>query len=125
MRRIPTGPITIDGTTKNWPGTPPIILSGKRVVFGADNGGTEGSYKVCWDDKNLYLLVTVVDPTPLQSKVTGDKIWNGDGVELFFGAENLDQGGPLIFSDRHLVVGAPPPRQGPLLLFQQPRPIYG
>jgi len=102
-----TGPITVDGTTKNWPGIPPVQLSGKRVVFGADSGGTEGSFKLCWDENNLYVLITVTDPTPLLNKTTDpDKIWNGDGVELFFGSENLDQGGALIFSDRHLIVGA-------------------
>jgi len=102
-----TGPITIDGTTKNWPGTPPIILSGKRVVFGPDSGGTEGSYKLCWDDNNLYVLVTVVDPTPLNNKATKpESLWNGDGIELFFGSENLDEGGALKFSDRHLIIGA-------------------
>jgi hypothetical protein len=115
-----TGPITIDGTTKNWPGTPPIILSGKRVVFGADNGGTEGSFKICWDQNNLYFLVTVIDPTPLLNTQKPESLWNGDGVEFFLGAENLDQGGSLIFSDRHLIVGAAGPGKAPFYYGNSP-----
>ena len=103
-----TGPITLDGTTANWPGIPPEVVSGSHVVTGADSGGVEGTFKLCWDDKNLYVLANIIDPTPLHNShqnVPAD-IWNGDGIELFLGSENLDQGGPLIFTDRHLCVGA-------------------
>jgi hypothetical protein len=103
-----TGPIALDGTTANWPGIPPEVVSGSHVVTGADSGGVEGTFKLCWDDKNLYVLASIVDPTPLHNShqnVPAD-IWNGDAIELFLGSENLDQGGPLIFSDRHLCVGA-------------------
>ncbi len=116
-----TGPITINGTTKNWPGIPPVIISGKRVVFGADSGGIEGSYKLCWDENNLYVLVTVVDPTPLLNKTTTpESIWNGDGVELFFGSENVDQGGALLFSDRHLIIAASGPGKATFNYFNSP-----
>jgi hypothetical protein len=116
-----TGPIAVDGTTKNWPGTPPIIISGKRVVFGADSGGTEGSYKLCWDANNLYVLVTVVDPTPLHNKATKpESLWNGDGVELFFGTENLNEGGSLKFSDRHIIIGAPAAGKAPYYYANSP-----
>jgi len=103
-----TGPIALDGTTANWPGIPPEVVSGNHRVAGADSGGVEGTFKLCWDDRNLYVLASIVDPTSLHNshqKVPAD-IWNGDAIELFLGSENLDQGGPLLFTDRHLSVGA-------------------
>jgi hypothetical protein len=100
------GPIKIDGTTQNWPGIPPEVISGKRLVFGADAEGVEGTFKLCWDDTNLYILASVIDPTPLQNKKTGADLWSGDAVEVFLGAEKPDQDGELLFSDRHLLLGA-------------------
>jgi len=99
------GAITLDGSAQNWPGTPAEVISGKRVVIGTDSGGTEGAFKVCWDEKNLYVLVNVVDPTPMLNKQTPANAWNGDGVEVFLGTEKIDQGGTLLFSDRHLLLG--------------------
>lgn len=102
-----TGPIALDGTTRNWPGIPPEVISGKHLTEGADAGDVEGSFKLCWDEKNLYILASVVDPTPLQNKqVNPANFWNGDAVELFLGAEKPGEGGPLLFSDRHLVINA-------------------
>ena len=103
-----TGAIALDGTTAGWPGIPPEVVSGKHVVLGADSGGVEGTFKLCWDDRNLYVLASVVDPTPLLNPHQNDpaNLWNGDALELFFGSEKLDQGGPLLFTDRHLIVGA-------------------
>ncbi|MBP5231881.1 MAG: beta-galactosidase, partial [Planctomycetes bacterium] len=90
----------------SWPGRPPVRISGARLVSGRDAEGFEADYKVCWDEKNLYLLVNVKDPTPLENHQEGGNLWNGDGVELFFGREKLDQGGALIFSDRQVLLGA-------------------
>jgi hypothetical protein len=102
-----TGAITLDCTTANWPGIPPEIISGKHLVEGADSGGVEGTFKLCWDEKYLYVLASIVDPTPLQNKQTiPSKLWNGDAIEIFLGSEKLDQGGALLFSDRHLIIGA-------------------
>ena len=116
-----TGPIKIDGTTQNWPGIPPNVISGKRLVIGNAAEGLEGTFKLCWDDDNLYVLVSVVDPTPMMSKVTADNLWSGDGIELFIGTEKLDEGGPLIFSDRHLIVGAPGPGKAPFYYDNSPK----
>jgi hypothetical protein len=32
---------------------------------------------------------------------TGDEVWNGDGLEIFVGADNPDQGGALKVKDRN------------------------
>ena len=86
-----TGAITLDGGTQNWPGIPAETISSKRVVIGADSGGTEGSFKLCWDEKYLYVLTIVVDPTPLQNTQAPTDLWNGDGIEIFLGAEDVDE----------------------------------
>ncbi len=102
-----TGPITIDGTTKNWPGIPPEVISGKHLVMGSESGGVEGSFKLCWDDQYLYVLASIVDPTPLHNPNKKPSVlWDGDALELFIGSEKLDAGGALLFSDRHLLVSA-------------------
>ena len=33
-------------------------------------------------------------------------LWNGDGIEIFLGAESPDKGGPMLFTDRQILVGA-------------------
>ena len=51
--------------------------------------GYSGSFKMCYDDKNLYLLMYITDPTPNQA---GSSTWQSDCVELFFAmdANNSD-----------------------------------
>ena len=100
------GPIALDGTTRNWPGIPPNVVSGQRLVLGSEAGGLEATFKLCWDDAHLYVLASVVDPTPLRNKHAGADLWQGDAVEIFLGTENVGEGGPLRFSDRHLLIGA-------------------
>jgi hypothetical protein len=101
-----TGPITIDGTNKNWPGVPPEQITGKRLVMGSTDGGMEATFRLCWDEKNLYFMTNVIDPTPMQNKQTGNALWNGDGVELFIGSEKVGTGGPFLFTDRQILLSA-------------------
>ncbi len=101
-----TGPIAIDGTNKNWPGVPPEIISGKRLVMGSVAGELEATFRLCWDERNLYFMANVVDATPLTNEQSGGDLWNGDGVEIFIGGEKLGSGGPLLFSDRQVLLGA-------------------
>ena len=105
-----TGPIQINGQSRNWPGTPAEIIASSRLVQGSDAGGLEASFKLCWDDDNLYLLAHVADATPMKNDQKGDMLWSGDGLELFIGCEEVDQAGPLLFSDRQILLGAT--RQG-------------
>ena len=116
------GPIAIDGATQNWPGTPAVTVSGKHVVQGTDSGGTEGAFKLCWDEKNLYLLLNVVDPTPMMNKHAGhpEDVWNGDAAEIFLGTEKIEEGGTLLFSDRHLMIGAAGPGKAPFFYGNSP-----
>lgn len=100
------GPIKIDGTTQNWPGIPPEQISGKRVVQGSNAGGVEATFKLCWDEKNLYILASVIDPTPMKNENDGNMLWSGDGLEFFIGSEKIGEGGPLLFTDRQILLSA-------------------
>ena len=42
----------------------------------------------------------------MMNEHTGDRLWNADVLELFIGSEKLDQGGPLLFTDRQILLGA-------------------
>jgi len=101
-----TGPMTIDGQLAGWPGRPPERIGADRLVQGREAGGVEAAFKLCWDDQALYLLANVTDPTPMLNGHAGGDLWNADVLELFLGSERLDQGGPLLFTDRQILLGA-------------------
>ncbi|MCC7490741.1 MAG: hypothetical protein IT204_00250 [Fimbriimonadaceae bacterium] len=102
------GPIKLDGSRNDFPGVPPELIPAARLVQGPDANGVEAAFWACWDDQHLYLLVHVTDPTPQRNDQTGANLWNGDGVEVFLGSEELAAGGPLKTSDRQLLLGAGP-----------------
>jgi hypothetical protein len=106
------GPMKLDGRRDSWPGNPPETVPSSRIVIGADGSGFDGSYRLCWDDRNLYLHVQVNDPTPMRNTQQGGGIWNGDGVELFIGWEEPAHDGPLLFSDRQVLLSAGQPPDG-------------
>jgi hypothetical protein len=106
------GPMKLDGRRDSWPGTPPETVPSSRLVIGADGSGLDGAFHLCWDDRNLYLRVQVNDPTPMRNDKQGSDIWNGDGVELFVGWEELERGGSLLFSDRQVLLSAGQPPDG-------------
>jgi len=100
----PIAKVAVDGKQDGYPLRPPERISSARLVMGRDAEGLEASFKGCWDDRNLYLLVTIADPSPMSNKGTGDRLWNGDGIEVFLGAESIDKGGPMLFTDRQILV---------------------
>ncbi|MDR2849662.1 MAG: hypothetical protein LBW77_03855 [Verrucomicrobiota bacterium] len=101
-----TAPMAIDGQLAGWPGRPPERLGPDRLAIGRESGGTEAAFKLCWDDTALYLLANVTDPTPMKNAHTGADLWNADALELFIGSEKPEQGGPLLFTDRQILLGA-------------------
>jgi hypothetical protein len=115
------GTLRLDGSREGWPGVPPERLSSQRLVEGADAGGVEGVFRLCWDDRNLYLLVEVTDPTPMMNEHTGNSLWAADGVELFLGHEQVDQPGPLLFTDRQVLLSAGLPEGKPRTDAVRPR----
>ena len=106
------GPMALNGRREEWPGTPPELVPSSRMVIGADATGFDGSYRLCWDSSNLYVHVQVSDPTPMRNNQQGEGIWNGDGVELFVGPEDLNHDGPPLLTDRHVLISAGHPADG-------------
>ena len=102
----PIAKMAVDGKQDGYPLRPPERISSSRLVMGRDAEGLEASFKGSWDDQNLYLLVTVTDASPQSNKEKGQWIWNGDGIEVFLGAESPDKGGPMLFTDRQVLVSA-------------------
>jgi hypothetical protein len=96
----------LDGRRDDWPGTPPERLGAQRLVEGSDAGGLEAAFRLCWDERNLYVLAEVADSTPMQNSHRGDSIWSGDALEVFIGHEKLDQPGTLLFTDRQVLLSA-------------------
>ena len=99
-------PVKADGLQDGYPLRPPERIPPTRLVLGRGAEGLEASFKATWDDEALHVLVSVTDPTPMNNAKSGKDLWNGDGVELFLGTEALEQGGPMLFSDRQILLGA-------------------
>jgi len=102
----PVAKISVDGRQDGYPLRPPERIPSSRLVMGRDGEGLEASFKGAWDRERLYLLVTVADRSPMCNAQSGDRLWNGDGIEVFLGAESVDRGGPMLFTDRQILVGA-------------------
>ena len=98
--------IALDGTTTNWPGVPTEPVDSARLVSGLPNPGLRGDFRLCWDERFLYVHVQVKDPTPLQNKKEHGALWSGDGVELFVGGKDLTTNAGIIFDDRQVMLGA-------------------
>lgn len=102
-----TTPLKIDGQGGDWPGVPAERIGGaNQLVQGASAEGFESATKVCWNDEYLYVIADVADETPMLNKHKGRDLWDADGVELFMGAEQMEKGGQLLFTDRHLLLSA-------------------
>jgi hypothetical protein len=100
------GEVAMDGTAAGFPGVPATLIPASRVVIGTDDVGVEGSFKMCWDDNNVYFLAADSDPTPMRNDNPPPSLWAADAIELYFGAEHPDQIGQLLPSDRHILLGA-------------------
>lgn len=107
IARIPNA-VKIDGERTDWPGLPGELISGTRLVEGADAGELEANFRLGYDNKNLYIYVEVTDNTPMQNKQT-NALWRGDGLEVFIGPEKINESGKLKFGDHQLLIGAGKP----------------
>ena len=79
---------------------------------GALEGGVGADFWLCWDRENLYLFAEVRDSTPARNSRKGKDLWQSDCIELFVGSEELGKGGPLLFSDRQVLISAGRPEGG-------------
>lgn len=98
--------LELNGSTTNWPGRPAEPIGANRVMSGNPNPNLGGDFRLCWDDEALHFLIQVKDPTPGKNNKEPKQYWAGDGIELFIGNRNLNEGGNLQFSDRQILIGA-------------------
>ena len=98
--------LQLNGSTTNWPGRPTEPIGANRVMIGTPNPKLGGDFRLCWDARALHFLIQVKDPTPGKNDKTPPYYWAADGIELFIGAKNLNEGGTLQFSDRQILLGA-------------------
>jgi len=98
--------MTVDGVQAPWPDRPSHRITKASFVHGLDPDAIEADFWLCWDENYLYLYIDVKDPTPRKNLASGRGIWYGDAVEVFFGAQELDRGGELLFSDRQILISA-------------------
>ncbi len=99
-----TRPVTLDGRRDEWPTVPPMRIGADRLVHGENAKDLEATFRAAWDDQSFYLYVEITDATPMVNSNKDDAIWAADCIEVFFGAENLDQGGNLQFGDRQVLI---------------------
>lgn len=107
--RAPAG-FALDGTTRTWPARPAETIEPARLSHGVPNEHLHANFQLCWDDAFLYVHVQVKDPTPMLNHRRPRAFWMGDCVELYLGAQQLEQGGTPLLSDRHLLVAPSPGR---------------
>ena len=94
----------LDGSRSEWPSVPPYRIGAEGLAQGRDANGFEATFRLAYDNTNLYLFVEVTDATPMKNDQRPEGIWNGDAVELFIGHEDITVGGSLKFSDRQVLV---------------------
>jgi uncharacterized protein (TIGR01370 family) len=82
-------PPVIDGSLADWPGFPCLkVDQNEQVSFGNPEdwqGPQDLSGEACyaWDSANLYVALRMHDDAIVQ-QFTGDALWKGDHVELWF-----------------------------------------
>lgn len=101
-------PPKLDGTWDEWTSTAypaRFIVYGKSEV--ANKEDLEGSFRVGWDNTNLYLAVKVYDDKYVQN-ATGVDIFKGDSVELLFDVDLMgDLNSTQLNSDDYQLVFSP------------------
>lgn len=99
-----TKPVMLDGQRGEWPTVPPMRVGESGLVLGQDAKDLEATFRLAWDDQNLYVFAEVVDTTPMQNTAGDSVIWSQDSIELFTGFDRLGEGGSLGFSDRQILI---------------------
>lgn len=78
-----SSPLAVDGDFGEWPDVE-AVPSAYRV-FAADNwdgsSDLQATWRLAWDEENLYVAVTVVDDVHVQTQ-QGTQIFRGDSVEM-------------------------------------------
>jgi len=92
---------TIDGNLADWSGGIPSYNSVFRVFSHSSWNGTddvEASWRLGWDDTNLYVAVEVTDDIHVQTQI-GNQIFRGDSVDLQIDTDRDGDFGPVVNLD--------------------------
>ncbi len=108
IARMRSAEVVLDGNYTEWPKMPFERIGSDRLALGHDREDFEANFVMAWDDRYLYVMVNVIDPTPQRNDHVGKKYWSGDAMELFIGSDQMDQGGAKIYSDRQIILSASP-----------------
>lgn len=102
-------PIRIDGEMDSyWPSGKSIHLTDKERVTGMQQENSSAAINLAYDENYLYVYAYITDNNPMTNGFTGENVWNGDGIEIFAGADSGEQGGALKVGDRQLVLAGSP-----------------
>jgi hypothetical protein len=100
-------PIPIDGVVNGFEGNAgTATLTAADLVSGSGGEGISADYQYAWDENKLYVTAYVKEPTPMMNNFQDSNIWKGDGVEMFFGPDDLELEGDLQYNDRQLIMSA-------------------
>ncbi len=98
-------PIVADANPDEWEHVPGNAVNITRIVEGKPASPNSATIRCAWDENNLYLLVTAVDPTPMKNPNRPEELWMGDAVELFIGPDHIDCDGDCTRTDRQVLIG--------------------
>lgn len=100
--------MAVDGEYRSWPNRPSIRLGEADLTAGTIRGKFSADVNLAWDDGFLYFFAVVREPAPGVNTAKEGGLWYGDAIELFIGVESPEKDGPLLFSDRQVIIGAVP-----------------
>jgi len=111
------GGMDIHDLSTPWEGAATAVLGPLNIVEGVLTHDVGAEYFLAWDGDYLYLRADITQPWPMLSGAAyagthhhdwhpWTWVWAGDAVELFFGPENVDDGGGMHRTDVQLLFGA-------------------
>ena len=86
--------IAVDGKADDWPVTLPCFLeSDSQIRSGGRKTPQEFAVEahLFFDAQNAYIFADVTDATPLNNPFTGNDIYKGDSLEVYFGFHREDE----------------------------------
>ncbi|MFH1368413.1 MAG: CIA30 family protein [Elusimicrobiota bacterium] len=103
-----TSPVDIDGNAGEWARSPVVRITKAGAVEGEvkSNADLSADIYLGWDDSALYIFCDIKDDVPLKNSLKEGELWNGDALELVFGANPEDSPRRVNFttSDYQLII---------------------
>ncbi|MBN1412891.1 MAG: CIA30 family protein [Spirochaetales bacterium] len=100
-----SAPVKIDGNLSDWPADAASITISRKDSIAAegndkwkDDRDLSAVVRLAWDASALYLGLDITDDVPLTTKFKNGDSWQGDCVEIVFGANPKDDPARTVFS---------------------------